>query len=76
MKRIKLKSPDGQQNKERFNFLFINSKIDELIYMFGGRHCKSDFHDTAEREPDYRQNHSWPASPGKLDKVVVDDPPQ
>ena len=32
----------------RFDFLFMHQKTDELLYVFGGRQCKSDFYDTPD----------------------------
>jgi hypothetical protein len=36
-------------NKERFSFLFIDSKVNELVKVFGVRRCKSDFNDSPDQ---------------------------
>lgn len=64
------------QNAQRFNFLFLEAKKDELLYVFGGRHCKSDFYDTADKEQDDRENWTWPLTPKKHDDIYVEDPPK
>jgi hypothetical protein len=33
---------------QRYNFIFLQSKTEELLWVFGGRHCKSDFYDTPD----------------------------
>ena len=72
----KLPAQYDKEHEERFSFLFLAAKTDELLYVFGGRYCKSDFHDTADKEQDTRQVWSWPASPRPIDDVNVDDPPK
>ena len=77
-KRLKLQVYNGglKQNNERFNFLFLTSKVDELLYVFGGRQCKSDFYDTPDKEQDDRAIYSWPLTHTKhRDDIQVDDPP-
>lgn len=50
----KLPKQYDKEHEERFNFLFLAAKTDELLFVFGGRHCKSDFHDTPDKEQDTR----------------------
>lgn len=45
---MKVYTGGRKDHDERFNFLFLAAKTDELLYIFGGRHCKSDFYDTPD----------------------------
>lgn len=58
-------------------YLFLQRKMDDLLELFGSRHCNSDFdHKQRERkETDPRLIRSFPMSPG-LPPVDVDDPPR
>ena len=74
--RLKLNSfiNEFQTHKERFSFLFVDSKIELLLKDFGSRLCKSDFQDSPDQCKDERQTISWPMTPSRV--VEVQDPPQ
>lgn len=50
-------------------------KLDELVYSFGDRKCKSAEPFTDEKEEDYRRIKSFPLSP-VAGEILVADPPR
>mmetsp|Transcript_21102 Transcript_21102/g.32700 ORF Transcript_21102/g.32700 Transcript_21102/m.32700 type:complete len:166 (+) Transcript_21102:5358-5855(+) len=49
----------------KFNEVFLDNKLEELLSIFGRRQCKSciEFSTGQELEQDPRNNRSWPLSP-------------
>jgi hypothetical protein len=49
----------------KFNDIFLDTKMDELLNIFGRRQCKSciEFNTGTELEEDPRKVRSWPMSP-------------
>jgi len=60
-------------NSERTNFL--HRKIDDLLFSFGSRRCKSYAIQEADKEQDPRVIHSFPVSPG-FPQSDVERPPR
>ena len=49
----------------KFNEIFLDNKLEELLNIFGRRQCKSciEFPTGWEKEEDPRRTNSWPLSP-------------